>query len=1066
MTATGAAAVKRFLYALLVLTAWPAFAQDTAPDPRAEPPLIAAWTPAPGFFIRAGEGPPSGFLGDIGTEIATRTGLTIDFQQVADVAEIVRMQRSGEAHILTGSARQSIWEDTNIFSEPLGASEVHLFVPSDTPRDLTRADLAGAQIGVVARTAGADTAADIIEDATITAYPDFGAALGALLFGQIDGLVAIYPGVIGLLRENGLESQVRRLGPSIATFDHVVTLHRSRAELMPLIQTALDEMEADGTLKSLRRKWAIEVPAPPPQVFVVGVPDYPPYQLQTGDGRFTGFGVEVLRDLADRAGMPVRFIAITSEAFAEGPRSGEFDLMPLAGPSASRRQNMDFTLPLDTVFFNVFEQRGTPSVLAEGAGMTLRALDGLRVGVETASVVRTLIPEDAGLTVVPLDGQEALFDALLDGEVDAVIHLQVTGGAYVDAAGLDGRIVMRTPPVLRSEGAIALRFGLAEARERLNAVIPGYLSSPRYEALRREWYGSPVFWTPERIWWAEVIVIAAAFLAVAIIALISQRGRRQAERLTQQISTAHTRMTAILDATRGAVLGLARNGEILVANPSALEMLALERQLPVPWPAAVTFLDREDLAPLEASHDPMQRALAGQALKGEVALLQVPGAQSKRYVRVSSAPLGPDDPGGLHSVLILDDVSEQEANRQQLERASRLDALGQLTGGVAHDFNNLLATIEYAVQLAAPEASPRAQSFLDTALQTIHRGSALTKRLLTFAKKQPGLARSYPVETVISDFDALARPSIEKSIALDFVIEEKDLYVHCDALQLGNALLNLVLNSRDAIVRSGVGDRITVVVRAAHYARATPRAADDTARIVTTEGLKAESAVTAEGKMYRYVEFSVSDNGPGMTDEVKQRAVDPFFTTRESNSGTGLGLSMVYGFVQQANGELRIYSEPDNGTSVRLLLPRGTREGGGREKPVPMAPPKEGQGETLLIVEDDEALLRMIRDLLEQMNYRVIAATSGDEAIELIDAGTPFDLMLTDVVMPGKVGGFELARYLRSKRPDTPVVYMSGYTGIAQSEMGDVPAPLVQKPCPRPVLAEVLRGQLDGAGAD
>jgi signal transduction histidine kinase len=1057
MTAARARWWGRALAALWLLAAPPGLAQEAAP-------LVSGWTPTPGFFTPTEDGPPSGFFGDIAQELAARSGLEIRFRELPDVRSIIADQASGATQILTGAARVPALEESNVFSGTLARSEVHLFVRADAPPDLTAEDFTDRRLGVVDRTAGAARAAGIGRGNTVTAYPDFGAALGALLFGQIDGLVAIYPGVMGVLRANGLEAEVRRLGAALDTTDHVVALHRSRAALMPRLQEALDAMEADGTLPRLRRKWDIEVPAPAPQVYVAGVAQFPPYQFHDGAGRFSGFGVEVLRDLADRAGMPLRFVPITNEMFATGPVSGAFDLIPLIGLSDERAERMDFTLPLDSAAFSIFERRSGLPAQPAGEAVSLATLAGKRVGIDTASVVRSLIPPAAGLDVVLLEGEEALFGALNDGTLDAVLYLTTTGGEALQRLGLESRIVARQPPVLTIEGAIALRHGLAGTRERLNAVIPGYLSSPRYEALRRQWYGTPTFWTPERIRQAGFAVAALVALGAAAIALISLRGRRQAERLSRQIAMANTRMAAILDATRGAVLGLTRAGEILVANPSAREMLALgPGEMPRAWPQEVSFLGREDLAPLEASHDPMQRALAGQVLKGEVALLRVPGARSRRYVRVSSAPVGPENPGGLHSVMILDDVSEQEANRQQLERATRLDALGQLTGGVAHDFNNLLATIEYAVQLAAPEASPRAQGFLDTALQTIQRGAALTKRLLAFAKQQPGLARSYAVRTVMEDFEALARPSIEKSIAMEFRVEEPDLWVHCDALQLGNALLNLVLNSRDAILRSGRGDRITVLARASYYSTAAPDLGKESARVVTTEGLKAEGEATEAGTAFRYVELSVSDNGPGMTDEVKQRAVDPFFTTRASNSGTGLGLSMVYGFVQQSHGELRIYSEVDEGTSVRLLLPRGTAGGGGREKPVDMAPLPEGRGERLLVVEDDEALLRVIRDLLESLNYRVISAASGQAAIEIIDEGVSFDLMLSDVVMPGGMGGFELARYLRARRPDTPIIYMSGYTGIARSEMGEVPAPLVQKPCPRPVLAEMLRRELDGA---
>ena len=430
-----------------------------------------------------------------------------------------------------------------------------------------------------------------------------------------------------------------------------------------------------------------------------------------------------------------------------------------------------------------------------------------------------------------------------------------------------------------------------------------------------------------------------------------------------------------------------------------------------------------------------------------------------RYTRISSAPLSQDVSPEIGTVMIIDDVSEQEKNRQQVERSSRLDALGQLTGGIAHDFNNLLAAIKYAIQLSSVASDPvKREEYNDIALKSVTRGATLTQRLLAFAKRQPGLAKSRRVEDIIKELEEFMRPTIEEHIALDFIVDDPNLWVYVDVAQLENAMLNLVLNARDAIIRSGRGNRIVVKARSVAEIEADLELRNESADTYIAQGLHAEHKTDVrrqDGKAYRYVEFSVTDNGPGMDDETKRRSIDPFFTTKDTNTGTGLGLSMVYGFIQQADGEMRIYSEAGHGTTIRLLLPRGSTEGR-REDPVERLPAPTGSGQVILIVEDEPDLLRIMTDLVMSLGYSVKMARNGTEALRTIRSGEPIDVLLTDIVMPGGIGGFALAEAARQARPGLPIVYMSGYTGISASEMGKVIAPLIQKPSPPYMLAEAL----------
>ncbi|MEM1362897.1 MAG: response regulator, partial [Pseudomonadota bacterium] len=473
------------------------------------------------------------------------------------------------------------------------------------------------------------------------------------------------------------------------------------------------------------------------------------------------------------------------------------------------------------------------------------------------------------------------------------------------------------------------------------------------------------------------------------------------------------------------------------------------------WPSHIKFLDGETLEPLEASADPLRRALTGHDISHQTHLMsRAKPDEDQRYVRISSTKLD-NAPDGLAVVFVLDDISVEERNRQVIERRSRLDALGQLTGGIAHDFNNLLAAQLYAIDLAgkATEDSKR-EKFLDVAKNSIQRGRALTSRLLAFARKQPGLATARHATVVFDEFEKLVSPMMEAHVEISYTVDEPELRVFCDQTQLETALMNLVLNSRDAILRSGRGSRIDLRARAV---QSVDGSANSEAR--TGGGLNPTSA--PDGHILRYVEFLVSDNGPGMDEETLARSTDPFFTTKDSNSGTGLGLAMVYGFVRQSDGDFRIYSEEGVGTTVRMMLPRGSEEGV-REKAVPDEPPPRGNGETILVAEDELQLLKILTEVLEDLGYRVTSARSGQEAIDLIRQGQHVDLLLTDVVMPGQIGGFELARRLRAERPHLPVIYTSGYTGFTASEMGDVQAQLLQKPATPQELSEAISAALRG----
>lgn len=418
-----------------------------------------------------------------------------------------------------------------------------------------------------------------------------------------------------------------------------------------------------------------------------------------------------------------------------------------------------------------------------------------------------------------------------------------------------------------------------------------------------------------------------------------------------QIQDQRQQLDNILNSARSAIYGLDLEGNIVFANLQATQYLNLPSDLPTHWPSNLTLCDRQHGTRLDEGANPLSRAISGETIKGEVFQLHRTELDSTHCIRLTCAPIAAPMPNGPVTILFFDDITDQESTRIQLERKSRLDALGQLTGGICHEFNNLLSTIHYAMILAAEESDPvERKVVLDIAASSVARGSSLTKRLLAFAKKQPGQAVSFPIADFMADFEKLVRPTIEKHISLSFILADDELWVQCDPTQLENALLNLVLNSRDAIIARNTGSDISLKVTI--NPSMIPLEDQGTVVLPLTTG---SSGVQNDGSPHGYLSFVIEDDGPGMSDEVRRQAADPFFTTKEINAGTGLGLSMVYGFVMQSAGEMRLSSNEKQGTSVELLLPRS------RPGTAPTAPQRQqllnkGAGEAILFVEDEEEL--------------------------------------------------------------------------------------------------------------
>jgi two-component system NtrC family sensor kinase len=381
------------------------------------------------------------------------------------------------------------------------------------------------------------------------------------------------------------------------------------------------------------------------------------------------------------------------------------------------------------------------------------------------------------------------------------------------------------------------------------------------------------------------------------------------------------------------------------------------------------------------------------------------------------------------------EAAGRELAEATLRQSQKLEAIGQLTGGVAHDFNNLLTIIignlDFALRQKPDE---RLRRLVGNAMSGAERAAQLTRRLLAFSRRQPLEPRPLNASRLIAGMSDLLRTSLGQDIVVETGYAGDLWLTEVDPAELESAILNLAINGRDAMKRKG---RLTI---------RTFNAVLDERACVGFEGARPGE----------YVVIAVSDTGEGMTPETIEKAFDPFFTTKPTGAGTGLGLSQIYGFVKQSGGHTRIESEIGRGTAISLYLPRTLAA---EPPPSSREPPAHlmGLGEAILVVEDDAAVRGYIVALLGELAYTVIEASRGEEALQLIGTEARIDLLLTDMVMPG-INGRALAEAARRKRPGLRVLFMTGYAPDAISERWLRPGmSLIQKPLMRDDLAARLR---------
>ncbi|HET6620781.1 MAG TPA: PAS domain S-box protein [Dongiaceae bacterium] len=479
------------------------------------------------------------------------------------------------------------------------------------------------------------------------------------------------------------------------------------------------------------------------------------------------------------------------------------------------------------------------------------------------------------------------------------------------------------------------------------------------------------------------------------------------------------------------------DGTVEFANPAAARLFGARSQDDLIGKPVFSFIHPEDRARALERTQRLMKELKALPLTD----MRVLGLDGKtRIGELQAVPFVQD--GRLYVISSGRDVTAQRDAESRLHQVQKMDAVGQLTGGVAHDFNNLLTVIIGALDLDPERISAELRPSIEQALRAAERGAALTHRLLAFSRQQTLMAQKVDFNRLIGGMDELLRRALGEHVDVELKLAPDLWPALADSGQVENSLLNLAINARDAMPEGG-------------------KLAIETGNVHLDDDYAGSNAEVTPGD---YVMMAVTDTGTGMAPEVLAHVFEPFFTTKEVGKGTGLGLSMIYGFAKQSGGHLKIYSEVEHGTTVRLYLPRlaSVSETAGAA-PVTVAPGKGG-GETILVVEDNPDVRRLVLRQLRDLGYAVIEAANGPQAMKILNDGAAINLLFTDVVMPGGMTGRQLAEAAKASRPGLKTLFTSGYTEDSVLRLGrlDPGVRLLSKPYRKHELAIRIREALEG----
>jgi len=731
--------------------------------------------------------------------------------------------------------------------------------------------------------------------------------------------------------------------------------------------------------------------------------DFPPQFVTTPDGP-SGLAIDVVQEVARRASLDIEFVSVDSWKDVFAPLKNQtVDVLASMGVSAARREFVDFGHPYEVFHIKLFVRKGVRGI------DSLAGLGGRRLGLQATNVLTKGLVHSGkyNIKIYP-SFQEGLL-GLLSGEIDALPAPEEPFMRIARKAHLDNLIQPVGHSLREVKRAMAVPKGRTELRDRLNKGLDEFKRTDDYRFLLAKWYGAPTpYWNPTRIALLMGVVLAVSLFTMGVgrhllILRLNRRIRNSEERFKD-----FARISADWlweSDEKGIYTYISDGGDARAATGFHSERILGKKRTDFFKESIVNDPDiwNPHLADIDARRPVKNFQYSVPMSSGE-----------QREFLASAYPILDADGTFKGYRGVTTDISELKTLENQLRQSQKMDVVGQLTGGVAHDFNNMLSVIMGNIELLRRKVidDPAALELVEGAYQGTVRGATITRKLLAFSGTTSLKPQVTNVNECIDGMAGIIASSITAKIAVVTGFADDIWAVNIDPGDFEDALLNLSLNARDAMPDGG-----SLII--------------ETVNIALDERYARSNLECTAGD---YVMVSVSDTGVGMTRDVMDKIYQPFFTSKREGRGTGLGLSMVYGFVQRSGGHIKAYSEPDEGTTFHIYLPRATGEATMKTAVSSVAADALPRGnETILIVEDEAGLRKVATSLLEGEGYKTVTAANGEQALQALrEKRQRIDLLFSDVVLPGGIDGYDIANEVLTNHPGIKILMTSGFTARRQ----------------------------------
>ncbi|MCP4644884.1 MAG: transporter substrate-binding domain-containing protein [bacterium] len=781
---------------------------------------------------------------------------------------------------------------------------------------------------------------------------------------------------------------------------------------------------------------------------VRGDASYPPYEFLDESGRPTGFNVDLMRAVADVMGLEIDLgLGPWSEVRAQ-LESGSIDALTGMSYSNERAKTVDFSTPFIILTHSLFVRKGSRVA-------NLDDVAGKAVIVQRGDIMGDFVRQNAVTDmIVETDTQADALRLLADDQHDCALVGKLQGLYLVEELGLRNLEAVG-PPILPSRYCFAVREGDVELRAVLNEGLSIVMKTGKYEEIHRKWFGIHDRRSARRTAWKIALMALLPLLAtLAAVLAWTWTLRREVARKTSELrkeladrkqaedalAQSEERLELVL---QGADLGSWDwfiESDKVTFDDRWLDMVGLDREdVDGTFRGWASLVHPEDRPFTEAA---VAALLEGRIPKYECEYRMKTGDGGWKWVLDRGNITARNERGeatrlsGSHL-----DLTDRKRLEQELLQVHKMDSIGKLAGGIAHDLNNLLAPVIGYASMIVDERPDDARLREDVAQIQDAAGRArdLTQQLLAFSRKELLQPRILSVTEAVSSFESMLRRLVREDIQIALNLDPDIWLISADPSRLQQIIMNLVVNAADAMPDGG---RLTIA----------------TANVLADEEFARTRTNILPG---RCVQFSVSDQGHGIDDAKLDRVFEPFYSTKAPGEGTGLGLSVVYGIVQQHRGDIAVTSQVGVGTTFTIWLPAVDAQALAPEQPALVQEDPSGR-ETILLAEDEGVVLKLVRRALSQYGYEVLACSTGEEALSVAGSHEgPIHLLLTDVIMPG-MNGRELYDRLTKERT-LQVLYMSGYTNDVIGQHGVLADGMnfIQKPFKVADLVQKVRAVLD-----